>query len=270
MPPTAPQATSPVAPIVMSMTSRTARPLGMKRRRRAHMGWRRPASAAAARIQPSTRCECETMRSAAKPAPNSTTASTADRGVRRSRSIGWGGPIGRYSTGVAAGDSVTPVPAPSTTGPAPAGAGGVVRLVDLDWRSVLVVLGAFVGLLAVTGIVRETPRTVTALVIAAIIALATDPVVRWVQRTTHVGRSGSVAMVVVVFVAALSGLAALIVPPAVHQAKQLRKQLPHVVHEIGRLPVIGHPLEKADVPAKVQKAIQELPDKLSRNTAPLT
>ncbi|HZQ85525.1 MAG TPA: AI-2E family transporter [Acidimicrobiales bacterium] len=171
---------------------------------------------------------------------------------------------------MAAGDSVTPVPAPSTTGPAPAGAGGVVRLVDLDWRSVLVVLGAFVGLLAVTGIVRETPRTVTALVIAAIIALATDPVVRWVQRTTHVGRSGSVAMVVVVFVAALSGLAALIVPPAVHQAKQLRKQLPHVVHEIGRLPVIGHPLEKADVPAKVQKAIQELPDKLSRNTAPLT
>jgi predicted PurR-regulated permease PerM len=165
---------------------------------------------------------------------------------------------------VAAGDSVTPVSSPAPGGP------GTVRLVDLDWRSVLVVLAAYVGLIAVTGLVGETPRTLTALVIASIIALALDPVVRWVQRVTHVGRSGSVAMVVLAFVIALSGLAALIVPPAVNQAKQLRKQLPHVVHEIGRLPLVGQRLQKADVPAKVQKAIQELPDKLSRNTAPLT
>jgi predicted PurR-regulated permease PerM len=164
---------------------------------------------------------------------------------------------------VAAGDSVTPVPPDDAVR-------STVRLVDLDWRSVLVVLAAYVGLIAVAGLVGETPRTVTALVIASIVALALDPVVRWVQRVSRVGRSGAVLVVVVTFALALSGLAAVIVPPAVHQAKQLRRQLPHVVHEIGRLPLVGHRLEKAHVPAKVQKAIEELPDKLSRNTAPLT
>jgi predicted PurR-regulated permease PerM len=154
----------------------------------------------------------------------------------------------------------------STGGRGPAS----VRVVDLDWRSVLVVLAAYVGLITAAGLVGETPRTLSALIIASIIALALDPVVRWVQRVTRVGRSGSVAIVAVTFALALTGLAALIVPPAVHQAKQLRQQLPHVVHEIGRLPIVGHSLVKADVPAKVQKAIQDLPDKLSRNTTPLT
>ena len=165
---------------------------------------------------------------------------------------------------MAAGDSVTPVPPAGDAGQA------TVRLVDLDWRSVVVVLAAYVALLAVVGVVGETPRTMAALVIAIIVALALDPVVRWVQRVTRVRRSGSVAIVVLVFTLALSGLAVLIVPPAIHQAKQLRKQLPHVVHEIGRLPLVGHRLAKADVPAKVQRAIEDLPDKLSRNTTPLT
>jgi predicted PurR-regulated permease PerM len=164
---------------------------------------------------------------------------------------------------VAAGDSVTPVP-PAVP------ASARLRVADLDYRSVLVVIAALVGLLAVTGLVGETPRTVTALVIAAIIALAADPVVRWVQRKAKVGRSAAVAIVVAAAVLALSGLGALVVPPAVHQAKQLRKQLPHVVHEIGRLPLVGDRLQKADVPAKVQKYLEDLPDKLSRNTEPIT
>ncbi|MBV9664606.1 MAG: AI-2E family transporter [Actinobacteria bacterium] len=164
---------------------------------------------------------------------------------------------------MAAGDSVTPA-APAAPPP------GNVRLVDLDYRSVLVVIAALVGLMALSGLVGETPRTVTALVIAAIIALAVDPVVRWVQRRAKVGRSGAVAIVVAAGVLALSGLGALVVPPAIHQAKELRKQLPHVVHEIGRLPLIGHPLEKAHVPTKVQDYLENLPDKLSRNTEPIT
>lgn len=164
---------------------------------------------------------------------------------------------------MAAGDSVTPAP-PAAPPP------GNLRVVDLDYRSVLVVIAALVGLMAVSGLVGETPRTITALVIAAIIALAVDPVVRWVQRRTKVGRSAAVAIVVVAAALGFTGLGALIVPPAVHQAKELRKQLPHVVHEIGRLPLVGDRLQKADVPAKVQNYLQDLPGKLSRDTEPIT
>src|SRR5207237_5302605 len=91
---------------------------------------------------------------AASVAANKPTASSSERGVKRSRSVAGCRGMRPYSTGVA--DA-----APPTGNPAPL----PVRTVDLDWRSVVVVLAGFVGLVALTGVVRSAPRTITAVII---------------------------------------------------------------------------------------------------------
>lgn len=167
-------------------------------------------------------------------------------------------------------------PAPAPAGPpAPAPATSSVpsirpvRTVDLDWRSVLVVMLGFVGLAALTGLVGATPRTLAALAVATILALALDPVVAMVGRRLGVGRSGAVA--VVVALAGLVGLALglLLVPPAIRQARELGSELPSVVAQLEDLPVIGDDLARAGVPARVQRTIEDLPERLAGDTTPL-
>ncbi len=145
----------------------------------------------------------------------------------------------------------------------------VVREVELDWRSVLWVLGAFVGLVALTGLVRSTPRTVTALGVAAVLALALNPPVQAVQHRFHLSRPGAVATVLVGVACSVALLGLLLVPPALRQARDLRRELPSVVAELSRLPVVGDDLERAGVPRRVERAISELPERLGGDTTPL-
>lgn len=143
--------------------------------------------------------------------------------------------------------------------------------VDLDWRSVAAVLAAFAGLVAVTALVRATPRTFTIIAVATLIAFGLTPLVELIDRHTPVAlpRGASVALVLaalaLVFVAAL----ALLVPPAVEQARNLQRELPSVVAELGNLPVVGPRLEAADAPATVQHWIEGLPGRLAVDTTPL-
>src|SRR2546421_9584817 len=69
------------------------------------------------------------------------------------------------------------------------------RLVDLDWRSVLVALGAVVVLGIIIGLIRAAPRTTTSVVVAIFLVLALDPLVVWVQRRVHIGRGPAVGLV---------------------------------------------------------------------------
>jgi putative heme transporter len=145
----------------------------------------------------------------------------------------------------------------------------VVRLVDLDLRTILVAVGAFVALVALTGLVRSTPRTLAALAVGLILALALDPVVAQVERAARVRRSVAVPAVLVSF-AALVGLALLVlVPPAIRQANDLGDELPAVVAEMGDVPLVGDRLIENDVPARVQSWIEELPSRLAGDTAPI-
>src|SRR5688572_28496046 len=96
-------------------------------------------------------------------------------------------------------------------------AGEPVRTVDIDPRSVAVVLAAFVGLIAVTGVVRSVPRTTACVAIAGLLTLAMNPLVEGVQRRTRLSRGASVSVVVAGVVVALAAVALLLVPPAVGQ-----------------------------------------------------
>jgi predicted PurR-regulated permease PerM len=145
----------------------------------------------------------------------------------------------------------------------------LVRVVDIDWRSVLVGLTAIVGLLAIRGLARKVPRTITGLGIAVIIALAVNPLVAALERR-RLKRAPAVMAVLAGIAVMVTALGFLVVPPAVRQARDLTSQRTKVVHDLGNLPFVGSRVRKADVQAKIDDFLDKLPQRLSGNTTPLT
>lgn len=152
--------------------------------------------------------------------------------------------------------------------PAPDARPRLVREVDLDWRSVLVFLGAFAALLAGRGLIRHVPRTVTALGIATILALAMNPLVAALERR-GLKRAPSVVVVLVSIASVFAVLAMLVVPPAVRQARDLTSERDRVVRDLGNLPLVGDRLATTDVQRRVDEFIDDLPDRLAGDTTPL-
>lgn len=144
-----------------------------------------------------------------------------------------------------------------------------MREVDLDWRSVAVVLAAFVGLVALTGLVRSTPRTFTAVAVGTLLALALNPATSAVERRLGCRRSYAVTAVVVGFLAAASLVAVVLVPAGLRQARELQQDLPEVVESLEELPLVGPRLVEAGVPERVRRAIERLPEQLGGDAAPL-
>jgi predicted PurR-regulated permease PerM len=117
--------------------------------------------------------------------------------------------------------------------------------------------------------VRSISRTATALVIALILALALDPIVGVVQRAARVRRSVGVGLVLSAFAIVVAVISLLLVPPAIRQGRDLGRELPRVVNDLGNLPVIGDDLRANDVPAKVQQWINDLPNRLQGDLTPI-
>lgn len=128
---------------------------------------------------------------------------------------------------------------------------------------------ALVALFATWELIHSIPRTLTALAVAAVLALALNPLVQAAERTLRCSRAAAVSAVVAGFFIAVALLALLLVPPAVREARALPSQLPRVVNDLGDLPVVGDDLVRNDVPDKVQEWVEKLPDRLAGDTAPL-
>jgi predicted PurR-regulated permease PerM len=141
--------------------------------------------------------------------------------------------------------------------------------VDLDWRSVVVFLAGFVALAALTGLVRGASRTLTWLIIGTLLALALDPLVTKLKRPLGGHRGAAVAVVLGGFLLAVGLLAAVFGPAAVRQVRDLGKDLPQVVDDLGELPIIGPQLRDADVSDRVEQFLDELPDRLAGDTTPI-
>jgi predicted PurR-regulated permease PerM len=90
-----------------------------------------------------------------------------------------------------------------------------------------------------------------------------------VQRRTRLDRPFAVGVVFASFALVATVLAIVLIPPAVHQAQSLREDLPHVVHQLADLPVIGAKLDKAGVPDKVLNAVRSVPQRLSGDLTPV-
>jgi predicted PurR-regulated permease PerM len=143
-------------------------------------------------------------------------------------------------------------------------------VVDLAPGSIAVLLLSVAGLIVVTGFLRSIPRTATAIGVGTLLALALNPLVAACERRLAVRRGVAVATVLACLFSGLILILTLLVPPAVRQARNLSQDLPAVVKDLGELPVVGRRLRDADVPAKVDSAIRDLPARLSGDTAPLT
>jgi predicted PurR-regulated permease PerM len=142
--------------------------------------------------------------------------------------------------------------------------------VDLEPRSIVVLLACLVVLVTVTAVIRATPRTVTALAIGGLLALALNPAVDSVERRFGGRRAAAVAAVLGAFAVVAAGLALVLVPPAVRQAGQLGKELPRVVEQLTDLPVVGDDLARADAPEKVLEFVERVPDRLKGDLSPVS
>jgi len=143
-----------------------------------------------------------------------------------------------------------------------------VDLVDLDWRSVLWVLGAFVALVAFTNLVRSAPRALTVLAVGTLLALALGAVVTALRRLGD-RRTAAVAVVVAGLLVVAALAAALLAPPAIRQGRELGRDLDKVVVQIEELPAVGDDLRKAGAADSVRRWIEELPARLQGDDTPL-
>jgi putative heme transporter len=139
-------------------------------------------------------------------------------------------------------------------------------VVSIDPRSIAAVVVAAVAALFLFPLVRPAATGLTHLAIGALLGLALFPLVVKVRERLHCRHTVAVAIVggaVMVF-AVLIGF--VMGPPAVSQAEKFGKQLPETVRGLYDLPIVGHRLEKADAADTVQKWVKDLPAKVDSQT----
>lgn len=148
--------------------------------------------------------------------------------------------------------------------------GGVRTVaVDLDWRSVAALCASVAALVVLTGFVRSVPRTLAALAVGSVLTLGLDPLVSRLARRLRGARPVALAVVLLGVVVAVSLVAVVLLPPAARQARDLGRDLPEVLADLRSLPLVGERLEEAGAPEKLQRAIEQLPDRLLGDDTPL-
>ena len=141
--------------------------------------------------------------------------------------------------------------------------------VDLDWRSLASLAAAVAALVVAFGLARSVPRTLAALAVASILTLGLDPLVSRLAGVLGGRRGIALTAVLGGFVAAVALVGVLLVPPAARQARDLGDDLPRVLADLTNLPVVGPQLDRAGVPERLERSIEELPDRLLGDDTPL-
>lgn len=141
--------------------------------------------------------------------------------------------------------------------------------VDLDWRTLAGLAAAVAGLVVVFGLGRSIPRTLAALAVGTILTLGLDPLVSRLAGRLGGRRGIALAAVLGGFVAAVALVGVLLVPPAVRQARDLGDDLPGVLDDLTNLPLVGRAVEDAGLPDRIQRSIEDLPDRLLGDDTPL-
>jgi predicted PurR-regulated permease PerM len=159
--------------------------------------------------------------------------------------------IAPYSTDVPDDGSVSPEP------------------VDIDSRSAIPLAIALASLLILVWVVRSVPRTLSALAIAVLLALALNPLVEAMQRRTRWRRPPAAAAVLALFALAITLLLVLVVPATIQQVRDFDDDIPEVVENLDDVPIVGARLEEADAERKVQDWLDELPKRLAVDDKPL-
>lgn len=135
--------------------------------------------------------------------------------------------------------------------------------VDVGWSSLLLVAALLAGTVVLVDLARAVDDTVVHVVLALLLALALDRVVGVVQRWTALPRTAAVVAVVTAVAAAVAGTAALLAPAVVEQGERVRDDAPGVLDDLVGLPVVGRSLQENDVPAQVQRWVEDASERLT-------
>jgi predicted PurR-regulated permease PerM len=157
----------------------------------------------------------------------------------------------------------------ASTETGPSAAESSPTALDIDPRSVIAVIIAFATLAVGVWFVRSIPRTLAALAIATLVALALNPVVERVKRRTGWHRRTAAGIVLLVFGLIVLVALALVTVPTIREVNQLNDQIPKTVKDLGNLPLVGPRLRDADASRKVQEWLDQVPKRLSVNAKPI-
>lgn len=150
-----------------------------------------------------------------------------------------------------------------------AGGGTEPKYVDVDSHALVALAAAVAGVIVATGLARSIPRTLAATAIATLLALGLNPAVSVVERRLRAPRGLALAGVIAAFVAAMTVLAFLLVPAAVEQIRDLDDDIPSAVAELSDLPLVGDRVAEAEVAARAERFLDELPARLLGDDTPL-
>jgi predicted PurR-regulated permease PerM len=140
---------------------------------------------------------------------------------------------------------------------------------QLDPRSAIPVALAFAVLALGVWFVRSIPRTLTAAAIATLVALALNPIVEALKRRMGWHRRTAAGVVLIAGALFVAVTLALITVPTIHEVQNFNKQIPRTVKDLGNLPIVGSRLKNANASDKVQKWLNDVPNKLAGNSTPI-
>jgi predicted PurR-regulated permease PerM len=138
-----------------------------------------------------------------------------------------------------------------------------VQVVTYRARTVLMVLGVVLGVVALLGFLFVAQHGLTLIMIALFLALALNPAVEFFQRR-GLGRGLAVATVYVLVVLFFALLAVVFIPPLVGQVTKFVNALPDLVQQLtrGRGP-LGFLERKYHVVEEVRKATKQGPSAIA-------
>jgi predicted PurR-regulated permease PerM len=145
---------------------------------------------------------------------------------------------------------------------------GVTRF-SVGSRTFVAVGLAVIAFVVGSDLVRHASRAFTFLAMAALFAMALDPVVRALAARSGLDRSAAVAAVAVMVVTVVVLTVAVVAPMAAREAAAIGDQAPNAVDGLTELPLIGDTLRDRGVPERLESAINRLPEQLGRGEAPI-
>ncbi|MDY7102600.1 MAG: AI-2E family transporter [Actinomycetota bacterium] len=143
-------------------------------------------------------------------------------------------------------------------------------VVELDLTSLVFVALGIVAALLTLQFLRASADAVAPVVVGGVLALALDPVVGAVRDRLEVRRPIAVLLVAVVGAALVTVVLIVLGPPAVDQARELRRDVRTTVEESYELPVIGSFLADRDAAATAEEWVTDLPARVTDETVATT
>jgi predicted PurR-regulated permease PerM len=135
--------------------------------------------------------------------------------------------------------------------------------VEINPWSLVLTAAVAVSLVAGVTVIRSVPHALARIGIGVLGALALNPVVDVVRRRLHLNRKAAVAAVVCGSLAAVAAFALLAVPRAVDQTRQLSHEVPKLVAQVDRAPLVGRALRASHADARVRSFLDDLPQVLT-------